>query len=437
MRRRARVKQKTIQFEVDCNTPGVCKCHVIIPQSLIQQFFKHAAQVKQLDSDSQGFKKGGVPLDYIQVHYKKNILSHMQEIFLKHFVIDALLEYINKNKILIVGQLKLTAITMDTDQDAVYTFEGILPKEVYIQKWKNLPFKATQRKKYRDIDNQVKSFLEEEEGRQLIYQIENSIQVNDWVCFDTWIVDIDKKALFHNKKSHLWLKIGDEEPDLIFQELFLNKRIDDIILTDNQNLRQFFCNSFDAPYTYAIQIKDRLPFKYFSVEYLKHHFRLKTKKDLHNKLIEIFSYTADVSQSRSIADMALNTIIKRNNILVPPSSVETQKEIIIQELQRKPDYTLYKMKSDFDDHITSLAKKQLYEIVVTDYIAYTENLTVSHVDIKSYFNLMQRTRTKEFLYFNPPETQIEGQESPITIESIKKACLREKALNHIIHHLTR
>jgi len=437
MRRRERVKPKVIQFEVDCSTPGVCKCHVIVPQIFIQQFFKHAAQIKQLDSDSQGFKKGGVPLDYIQVHYKKNILSHMQEIFLKHFVIDALLEHIQKSKILIVGQLKLTAITMDVDQDAIYTFEGILPKEVYIQRWKNLPFKATQRKKYRDIDNQVKTFLEEEEGRQLIFQIENSIQVNDWVCFDTWIVDIDKKALFHNKKSHLWLKIGDEEPDLIFQELFLNKRINDIILTDNQSLRQFFCNSFDAPYTYAIQIKDRLPYKYFSIEYLKHHFKLKTKKDLHNKLIEIFSYSSDVSQSRSIADMALNTIIKRNNILVPPSSVIAQKELIIQELQRKPDYTLYKMKPDFDDHITSLAKKQLYEIVTTDYIAYTENLTVNHIDIKSYFNLMQRTRTKEFLYFNPPETQIEGQEFPITVESIKKACLREKALNHIIHHLTR
>lgn len=431
------MKQKVIQFEVDCNTPGVCKCHVTVPQAFVQQFFKHAAQVKQLDSDSQGFKKGGVPLDYIQVHYKKNILSHMQEIFLKHFVIDALLEHIHKNKILIVGQLKLVAITMNTEEDAVYTFEGILPKEVYIQHWKNLPFKATVRKKYRDIDNQVKSFLEEEESRQVQYEQDDSIQVNDWVCFDTWIVDIDRKSLFHNKKSHLWLKIGEEEPDIIFQELFVGKHIENVILTDNQSLRQYFCSSFDAPYTYAIQIKDRLPYKYFSIEYLKHHFKLKTKKDLHNKLIEIFSYSSDISQSRSIADMALNTIIKRNNILVPPSSVQAQKEIIIQELQQKPDYTLYKMKPDFDDHITTLAKKQLYEIVATDYIAYTENLVVNHIDIKAYFNLMQRTRTKEFLYFNPPATQIDGQEFPITIESIKKACIREKALNHIIHYLTR
>jgi FKBP-type peptidyl-prolyl cis-trans isomerase (trigger factor) len=179
------MKHKVVQFEVDCNTPGLCKCHITIPQSFIQQFFKHAAQIKQLDSDSQGFKKGGVPLDYIQVHYKKNILNHMQEIFLKYFVIDALLEFIHKNKILIVGQLKLTDIKMDTESDAVFTFEGVLPKEIYIQRWKNLPFKATVRKKYRDIDNQVKSFLEEEEQRQIIHEKENSIQVNDWVCFDT------------------------------------------------------------------------------------------------------------------------------------------------------------------------------------------------------------------------------------------------------------
>lgn len=431
------MKQKVVQFEIDCNTPGICKCHVIIPQSFIQQFFKHAAQVKQLDSDSQGFKKGTVPLDYIQVHYKKNILTHMEEIFLKHFVIDELLEYIHTNKILVVGQLKLVSIKMDTDSDAIYTFEGILPKEIYIQKWKNLPFKATQRKKYRDIDNQVKSFLEEEEQKQVEFYQENSIQINDWVNFDTWIIDTSNKPLFHNKKSELWLKIGDEEPDLIFQELFLGKKINDVIITDNNSLRQYFCSSFDAPYTYAVHIKDRLPYKYFSIDYLKLHFKLKTKKDLHNKLIEIFSYSADVSQSRSIADTALHTIIKRNNILVPLSSVDAQKEIIVHELQKKPDYALYKMKTDFDNHITSLAKKQLYEIVATDYIAYTENLIVNHEDIKAYFNLMQRTRTKEFLYFNPPQTQIEGQETPITIESIKKACMREKALNHIIHHLTR
>lgn len=432
------MKNKDVQFEIDCNTPGLCKCHVIVPQALIAQFFKHAAQVKQIDSNSQGFKKGNVPLDYIQIHYKKNILHHMQEIFLKYFVIDALLDFIHKQKILVVGQLKLIDIKMDIDSDAIFTFQGVLPKEIYVQRWKTLPFKATIRKKYRDIDNQVKTFLEEEEQRQFIAATRpERIEINDWVFFDAWIVDVNNQPLFDHKKSQLWLKIGDEEPDLIFQELFLHKKINDVIITNNPSLRQYFCNNFEAPYTYAIEIKDKVAYAYFSIEDLKHHFKLKTKKDLHNKLIEVFSYTSDVSQSRSIADLALNTIIKRNNILVPPSSVIAQKQMIIHELQQKPDYTLYKMKPDFDDHITTLAKKQLYEIVAADYIAYSENLSVSHQDMKAYLNLLQRTRTKEFLYFTPPTTQIDGQEFPITIENLKKACIREKALNHIIHHLTR
>jgi hypothetical protein len=95
------------------------------------------------------------------------------------------------------------------------------------------------------------------------------------------------------------------------------------------------------------------------------------------------------------------------------------------------------MKANFDDHVTTLAKKQLYEIVAADYIAYTENIIINHIDIKAYLNLLQRTRTKEFLYFTPPVTQIDGQEAPITLENLKKACIREKALNHIIYHLTR
>jgi len=431
------VKQKGIQFEVDCTTPGIYRCHVIIPQSLVQQFFKHACLIKQSDSDSLGFKKGGVPLDYIQVHYKKNILNHMQEIVLKHFVIDSLLAFIHEQKILIIGSLKLMSISMDLEKDAVYTFEGALPKEVYIQRWKNLPFKATERKGYRDIDNQVKSFLEEEEFLQEKYGKKDTIQIGEWICFDSWIVDKDKNNILNDKKSTLWLKIGDEEPDLNFQELFLNQKVNTTLITDNDSIQKYFCNTHEAPYQYAISIKDRVPYQYFSVEYLKHHFKLKTKKDIHNKLIEVFSYSSDVSQSRSIADMALNTIVKRNNILVAPNSIIEQKNIIIQDLQQKPDYVLYKMKSDFDNNITTLAKKQLYEMVVVDHIAHAENISINHEDIKAYFNLMQRTRTKEFLYFTPPNTQIEGQEFPISIETIKKACLREKALNHIVNHLTR
>ena len=111
------MKQPEITYNIHCSTAGSCQYDVIIPKNFVNQFFKHAAEVRQQDSDSHGFKKGNVPLDYIQIHYKKNILNHMQEIFLKHFVIDALLEYMQQNKILVVGQLKLINIAIDTEKD--------------------------------------------------------------------------------------------------------------------------------------------------------------------------------------------------------------------------------------------------------------------------------------------------------------------------------
>lgn len=431
------MKTASVKFEVDCHTPGVCQCRVIVPQAFIKQFFHHATQVKQKEVLSFGFKQGHVPLGYIETHYKKDILNHSQEIFLKHFVLGYLFDQIQQHKLLVVGELQLIKLDIDTDHDTTYTFEGVLPKEVYIQRWKHLPFKATQRKKYRDIDNQVTSFLDEEENLYQQHKHENSITTNDWVCFNAWLVDESKKSLFKNKKSNLWLKVGDEEPDLILQELFINKKIGDLFVTSNPSIRHYFCELFDAPYNYAIEIVDRLPHAYFSVEHLKHHFKIKTKRELHNKLIEIFSYSSDISQRRSIADSALTTIIKRNNIIVPAVSIDTQKERILTELQGKSDYSVYKMQSDFDEQVTMLAKKQVYESVVADHIAFQENLTTNHDDIKAYINLTQRKRTKEFLYFPFPKTRMDGQEFPVATESLRKHCLREKSLNYIIHHLTK
>lgn len=431
------MKSADIQFKVDCSTPTVCKCKVIVPKAFIQNFFKHATALKQKEVMSSGFKQGGVPLNYIETHYKKDILNHSQEIFLKHFVLEYLFEQIHKNKLLIVGEIQLIDLEIDINKDTIYIFEGVMPKEVYIQRWKNLPFKATQRKKYRDIDNQVKTFIEQEEAQKKLHEKEDTIDIGDWVCFNSWIIDAKEKELFKGKKSNLWLKIGNEEPDVTFQDLFIGKKIGETFITANPSMRHYFCELFDAPYFYAIEIVDRLPYKYFSLPHLKHHFKIKTQKDLHNKLIEIFSFSSDISQRRSIADNALHTIIKRNNIVIPQASIEYHKDYLLHELAKKPDYNVYKMQSGFNDQIHQLAKKQIYETVVVDHIAYQENLNVEHEDIKAYLNLTQRKRTLEFLYFEKPKTRFEGQEFPVSSKALHRHCLREKSLNHIIHHLSK
>ncbi|MFA5999108.1 MAG: hypothetical protein WC747_03775, partial [Candidatus Babeliales bacterium] len=75
--------------------------------------------------------------------------------------------------------------------------------------------------------------------------------------------------------------------------------------------------------------------------------------------------------------------------------------------------------------------------VVAEYVGYQDNLTVSPQDIKAILQITQRSRLKDFLYFPFLKTQLNGQEFPVEGESLVQFCLREKSVNHIIHHLTK
>lgn len=408
-----------------------------ISEKFISDFFTFAAIAQQQKTTSPGFKEKETPIEYIKEHYKKNILNHIQEITLKYFVLDYLLEMIHKNKIMIVGEPDLKTISMDLQQNAIYTFTAQAPEELFIQSWKNLPFKATQRKKYRDIDNQVQYFLNTEEENFKNNKHITTIQLGDWIHFDAWLIDKKDHPLFATRKVSLWLKIGQEEPDTVFQTLFLNKSIGDTFVTDNPSLQHYFCELFDTSYLYKIEIKDILPHSYFIVDNLKHHFKLKTKKDLHNKLIEIFSFNSDISQRRMIAHNALDVIIRKNNILIGPESIKKHQFFLIKDLQQTPDYIVYKLDTNFEEKTYELARKQLLEKIAADHVAYQENLPIQHIDIRAMLGLLQRTRTKEFIYFPFIKTKHEGQEFPVSQNNLHRFCLREKAVNHIIHHLTR
>ncbi|NBV40427.1 hypothetical protein EBR77_01135 [bacterium] len=426
-----------ILFHAAQNTPGIYTLSITIPKEIVNTFFQFAAQTQQELVAPAGFKAGSAPIEYIQTHYKKNITHHLQEIALKHFVINTLLQKIRDEKIVLVSDPTLTKIFMTQNQDAVYEFEGIAPHEVYIHSWKNLPFKATQRKKYKDIDNQVIAFLDAEAELEKKYRPQDGVQVGDWVNFNAWITNKFDQPVFMNAKTNLWLKIGDEEPDVVLQEIFVGKKIGDLFITNNANIQNYFCDLYDSPYKYAIEITDILSGNHFSMNDFKHYFKLKSKKDVHNKLIEVFSFTSDISQRRLIAHNALHVIINKNQIRVPQQCIDSQQARLLKELQQKSDYNVYKMQENFNNQIAQMAKKQLNEMIAADQIAFQENISITHEDIRGFLHLQMRPRTKDFIYFAHPSSKMDGQEMPVPTELLKKCALREKALNHIIHHLSK
>nr|MBP7854540.1 hypothetical protein [Candidatus Babeliales bacterium] len=79
----------------------------------------------------------------------------------------------------------------------------------------------------------------------------------------------------------------------------------------------------------------------------------------------------------------------------------------------------------------------LLDSVVVEHIAYQDNIAVVHHDVKTMLQFTQRPRLKDFLYFPFIKSQFEGQEFPIDSENLYHLCLKEKTVNHIIHHLTK
>jgi FKBP-type peptidyl-prolyl cis-trans isomerase (trigger factor) len=111
--------------------------------------------------------------------------------------------------------------------------------------------------------------------------------------------------------------------------------------------------------------------------------------------------------------------------------------MVLQAVQHNPDYHVYKSQSDFKDKVKALAEKQLKEAIIIDAIAYQEGISVSDEDVRAYLNLLKRPRMKDFMYFTLPEPKMQGQEVPLSAEFIKRYCLREKTLNHLIKEVTK
>jgi hypothetical protein len=117
--------------------------------------------------------------------------------------------------------------------------------------------------------------------------------------------------------------------------------------------------------------------------------------------------------------------------------IAERKEIILAGVRQNPDYTVYRRQPEFEHYVNTLAYKQAREIIFVDQVAYRENLVVNHDDVKGYLILTQRARMKEFLHFGLPKTQNDGLERPISTQQLKRFCLKEKTINHIIYHLTK
>lgn len=425
-----------LKLDLQYDDPGLAQATITIPHFFVDQLYQEAAFLQREHVQTHGFSKGQIPIEYIVQNFKANLSEHVKEFLFKYCVLDFLFQEIHRQKLLVVGDPRLIHITIEPGKDAQFTFELSLFTGMPVQEWKYLPFKSPKRKNYKDLDRQVETFIEEEKGFLKNANL-TTIAMGDWVCLDIQLLDSQKNPLFGHYKTNVWIRLGEEESDNAFNELLVGRSVGETFITSNKSLQEYFSTLIDTSYTFQITINDLLKSNYFCLDQFKHYFKLKTNKDLYQRLIEVFSYRNDISLRRSIAEEALKMLLSKHRIIIPNYLVLRQQKIVIEKIKNNPDYHVYRVQKDFQDRVRQLAEKQIRETVFLDQLIYNENLNATNPDIKGYLNLTNRPRMKDFLYFDTPSTKISGQEIPLPHQELKRFCLREKALNHIIYHLTK
>lgn len=425
-----------IGFEVDQIDQTLSHATVIIPAEMVEILYHETALSQIESSHTIGFNKGKVPIEYIKINFREKLIDHLKELLFKYVVIGELYKNIRTEKLMVAGYPRLMNISLAPESDARFSFELTIYSDLPHFEWKFLPFKAPKRKNYKDLDRQVASFIRDEKTNYDSCPIGKLI-MGDWVNFDLSFANNQNQPILGSFSENFWFHLGHDETEGSLREIFLGKQVGEEIYTRAQGIQEYFSDQLDTLYNFHIKITDMLPHSYVCMEQFKRHFRIKTNKELHKKLIEVFSYRNDISQRRAMVEAAFQLLFSKYRFDVPNHLVLRQKQVLLDVLKDNPDYNVYRVQKDFRHRINQLAEKQTKESIIIDRLAYQDNLNITNHDVKSYLNLTLRPRTKEFIYFELPGFKIQGQEVPIPTEEIKRTVIREKTVNLLIHHLTK
>ena len=428
------LKEQISTFAAEEQTSNVQFLSITTNGEMVEKLIDYIANHQTNFITAKGLKNSKESLKYIKDRFRESFLSHAKELLFKLHVLSYLYKNIHKYKILTSGYPRLSQINLLPNHEMKFTFEVTCPKNANLDEWKYMAFKFPQRKFYKDLDKQAELFIKTEMENEQAHE-QKGVQLNDWVCFEIWLTDNDQNPLFKDLHENLWLKIGTGEIYLPFQEIFLGRKKNDEFFTTGLCLQEFFSEKMDTKYCFGIKILEILHNAFFSISQLQEHFRIKTKKKTHQKVIEVFSYRNDISLRRTIVEDLLSLLLRKQSVSIPESQVLRHQQYLLDELQDNADYPVYKVQKNFQTFIRQLAEKQVKEMILMDQIAYRENISCEHNDIVLYMNLTRRPRMKEFIYFQHPALKANSLEYPISSEEIAQVCLREKTLNHIINHL--
>lgn len=406
---------------------------ICIGSKIVRLLFERSALSLQKYDHSLGFKQGETPIDFIKKNYTHHLLEHVQEFLFNYCIMNTLCKEARVKHIIYLGDPQLTDIQITSNDSALFLFVLNTAQPIKIDDtWHNWAFKAPKRKNYKDIDRQVDYFIEKETENLETYKPEDGINFNDWVRLTITLVDENGLPFFKKFSQNFWLKISEEHAENSLRDLLLGHKKGDTFVVHDCYLQNYFSPHQKSDDQFHISITHHLSHSFFCFDNLSSHFQLSTREELHNKLIEVFSYRHDVSQRRATAEQALALFLSKHNIVIPQHFLHDATQRVLQTVQQNPDYDVYRKQKEFKQWITQLAEKQLKESIMIDALAYHESIDITQDDLIYFLNNALRNRTREFLYFEPYIEIRNGLYTLIPEEALMQSCLREKTLNFVI-----
>lgn len=391
----------------------------------------HFFRKKQFD----GFDYNHVPNEYLESAFNSEIINRLKSYLFRHHVVDALMMEINVKKIPYANYPRLIDIEILPDKKTVFHFDLSLADLIELKEWKHFAFKIPHRKRYKDLDKQVVQFIEKE--TQMSKKVKSDVvEEGDWVCIKINLLDQNQVNLSDQLMSFFWVKIKKSETPDPFKVHLLGKKVGESFVSDQLD---FDDNSNDVDtryYNFLVTPLLLVKGSHLSFDTFKQTFKLKNRMEIHNKLMEVFSFRNDLSQRKSSIEEMFNLFFTKHRFEVPKHLVLRRQEDLLLIIMKQPDYHVYRSQRDFESQIESLAEKQLKEEIIIDQISYNENIKIDLFDIQQYLNLFNNKRLKEFIYFKPTFEKTEEINDPLNISVFAQAVRREKMLNTILYTLT-
>src|SRR5689334_18172497 len=89
----------SIIFSPVCPTNSRQTATIIVSPAIVAALFDLAALSQQPVTQTHGFIRGEVPVDYIKQNFKESLLNHLKELLLKQVVIHFLYQQIREQRI--------------------------------------------------------------------------------------------------------------------------------------------------------------------------------------------------------------------------------------------------------------------------------------------------------------------------------------------------